>query len=195
MRVLKDLLRFAEKRKRHRSQAFCEPRVTAQAVPIRCDRQVNECRVAVRDGLIKAVERFIEPACCPIQNGAEECHLQQDVEVQLRVRDLIHPESVHPGEAGRCVHPLHVRGDLFHHRHPLFGKAPRDGLADGPGRESIDVPDLPIDVVNELARQHMPVVVGRVLKMLGSRGVSVNEIGPVCPLAPSHPLHTLCPLG
>ena len=33
--------------------------------------------VAIRDGLIKAVERFIEPACCPIQNGAKECHLQQ----------------------------------------------------------------------------------------------------------------------
>ncbi len=29
-----------------------------------------------------------------------------------------------------------------------------------------------------------------VLEMLGSRGVSVNEIGPVC-LAPSHPLHVM----
>ena len=32
--------------------------------------------VALRDRLIKAVERFIEPACCPIQNGAEECNFQ-----------------------------------------------------------------------------------------------------------------------
>jgi len=55
-----------------------------------------------------AVERFIEPACCPMQNGAEECHLQQRVEVQLRVRDLIHQESVHPGEAGRRIHLLQV---------------------------------------------------------------------------------------
>ena len=82
-----DSLRYdvvmGDRRKRHRSQTFREPRVTAQAVPIRCDRQVDECWVAVRDGLIKAVERFIEPACCPIQNGAKECHLQQDVEVQL----------------------------------------------------------------------------------------------------------------
>ena len=80
----------------HRSQAFCEPRVTAQAVPLRCDRQVNECWVAERDGLIKVVERFIEPACVPIQNGAEECHLQQRVEVQLRVRDLIHQNRFTP---------------------------------------------------------------------------------------------------
>ena len=94
----------------HRSHAFCEPRVTAQAVPIRCDRQVNECWVAERDGLIKAVERFIEPACVPIQNGAEECHLQQRVEVQLRVRDLIHHESPHSGEAGRRVHLLSFGG-------------------------------------------------------------------------------------
>src|SRR5437867_2239687 len=63
-------------------------------LPMFCDRQVDECWVAVRDGLIKAVERFFEPTCCPIQNGAKECHLQQDVEVQLRVRDLIHPESL-----------------------------------------------------------------------------------------------------
>ena len=35
-------------------------------------------------------------------------------------------------------------------------------------------------------------MVGRVLEMLGSRGVSVNEIGPVC-LAPSHPLHAMPP--
>jgi hypothetical protein len=34
------------------------------------------------------------------------------------------------------------------------------------------------------------VVVGRVLEMLGSRGVSVNEIGPAC-LAPSHPFHVM----
>ena len=91
---------MGDRRKRHRSQTFREPGVTAQAVPIRCDRQVDECWVAVRDGLIKAVERFIEPACCPTQTGAKERHLQQDVEVQLRVRDLIHHESSHPGEAG-----------------------------------------------------------------------------------------------
>src|SRR5438270_6921476 len=66
------------RRERHQSQAFREPRVSSQAVPIRCDRQVNECWVAVRDGLIKAVERFVEPACCPIQNGAKKCDLQQD---------------------------------------------------------------------------------------------------------------------
>ena len=35
-----------------------------------------------------------------------------------------------------------------------------------------------------------PVVVGRVREMLGSRGVSVNEIGPAC-FAPSHPLHVM----
>ena len=48
-----------DRRERHQSQALREPRIIAQAVPIRCDRQVNECWVAVRDGLIKAVERFI----------------------------------------------------------------------------------------------------------------------------------------
>jgi hypothetical protein len=41
-------------------------------------------------------------------------------------------------------------------------------------------------------------MVGRVLEMLGSRGVSVNEIGPVClgtesPITPSHPLHAMPP--
>src|SRR5437660_4349705 len=29
--------------------------------------------------------------------------------------------------------------------------------------------------------------------MLGSRGVSVNEIWPLCALAPSHPLHAMPP--
>ena len=47
----------------HSFQAIVKSRIIAQAVPIRCDRQVNQCRVALRDGLIKAVERFIEPAC------------------------------------------------------------------------------------------------------------------------------------
>ncbi len=32
---------------------------------------------------------------------------------------------------------------------------------------------------------------GRVLEMLGSRGVSVNEIWPCVPSAPSHPLHAM----
>src|SRR5215469_3450106 len=150
-RLVADVV-MASRWKRHRSQAFCEPRVPAHAVPLRCDRQVHECWIAERDGLIETVERFIEAACRPIQSGAEECHLQQNVEVQLRVCDLIHHESSYSGEAARRVHLLRVRGDLLQHRYSLFGKAPRDGLADGPGRESIDVPDLPIDVVNELAR-------------------------------------------
>src|SRR5215475_8018456 len=34
---------------------------------------------------------------------------------------------------------------------------------------------------------------GRVLEMLGSREVSVNEIWPCVPLAPSHPLHVMLP--
>ena len=37
-------------------------------------------------------------------------------------------------------------------------------------------------------------VVGRVLEMLGSREVSVNEIGPAC-LGTESPIYTLCPLG
>ena len=37
-------------------------------------------------------------------------------------------------------------------------------------------------------------MVGRVLEMLGSRRVSVNEIGPVCLGTESH-INTLCPLG
>lgn len=40
--------------------------------------------------LLEAVERFVEPACTPIQNGAEDIHFQQQVEFQLRIRDLIH---------------------------------------------------------------------------------------------------------
>src|SRR5207302_10690026 len=36
-------------------------------------------------------------------------------------------------------------------------------------------------------------VVGRVLEMLGSREVSVNEISPCVPWAPSHPLHVMPP--
>ena len=35
-------------------------------------------------------------------------------------------------------------------------------------------------------------MVGRVLEMLGSRGVSVNEIGPVC-LGTAYPLHAMPP--
>jgi hypothetical protein len=56
-----------DRRERHQSQALREPRIIAQAVPIRCDRQVNECWVAVHDGLIQTVERFVEPVCCSIQ--------------------------------------------------------------------------------------------------------------------------------
>jgi len=41
-------------------QALREPRVIAQAVPIRCHRQVNECRVVARDGLT-GVERTHSP--------------------------------------------------------------------------------------------------------------------------------------
>src|SRR5258708_40108087 len=44
---------------------------------------------------------------------------------------------------------------LLHHISTTYGKAQRYDLADEPGRESIDVPDPPIDVRNELARQHM----------------------------------------
>src|SRR5262249_10162712 len=36
-------------------------------------------------------------------------------------------------------------------------------------------------------------MVRRVLEMLGSREVSVNEIGPVCLWAPSHPFHVMPP--
>jgi len=36
-------------------------------------------------------------------------------------------------------------------------------------------------------------VVGRVLEMLGSREVSVNEIWPCVPWAPSHPFHVMPP--
>jgi hypothetical protein len=42
-------------------------------------------------------------------------------------------------------------------------------------------------------RGFSPVVVRRVLEMLGSRGVSVNEIGPVLWHRVTH--YTLCPLG
>ncbi len=121
---------------------------------MRCDRQVYECWVAIRDGLIKAVERFIEPTCCPIQKGAGRCQLQHHVEVHSRVRDLLDQESVPPGVVGRRVYLLHLCGDLLQHRHPLFGKAEHYGLPDV-GRESIDVPGLPIDVGNALVRKRM----------------------------------------
>jgi hypothetical protein len=116
---------------------------------------VHECWVALRDRLIETVERLIELACSRIQNSAEECHLQQRVEVQLRVCDLIHQESPHSGEAGGCVRLLYVGSDLLQHRHSLFGQAPRGGLTDSPGRECVDVPDLQIDLVDELACQYM----------------------------------------
>src|SRR5579864_3054511 len=59
----------------------------------------------------------------------------------------------------------------------LFGKAPRDGPAYGPGRESIDVPDLYIDVVNELGRQHM-------LRVYLQRSPSPDQRVVVLPLMP-----------
>ncbi len=138
----------------HRLQSVTEPRIAAEAVPLRCNRKMHERRVA-------AVERAIKPAECVVEIARlgmqyRESDIGAAVDVLRLLCGIIERASRHGRVSAARVGRHEVSGGgayLLDHRR---WTSERLGLRDVLLRKRIEVAGHQLRAGQELARKEVP---------------------------------------